>query len=153
MYLTCSSGNAATIGVRITAGASAFTVELYVRPDAAAGSRTIFATGDGRLQIRVTGGTQISVSVVDSGGAASFTATSSALAAGAWHHVVASLAEPTLRLWVDGARFESGGVSLDGAISFDVMRIGDGVVGTVDEVRVAHDALSPQRPRCSCSLR
>jgi hypothetical protein len=121
-------------------GATAFTVELYVRPDAAAGSRTIFATGDGRLQIRVTGGTQISVVVTESGGAASFAASSGAIAAGAWHHVVASLAEPTLRLWVDGARFEAGGVSLGNALSFDLIRIGDGVVGTVDEVRVAQTA-------------
>ncbi len=121
-------------------GATAFTVELYVRPDAAAGSRTIFATGDGRLQIRVTGGTQISVVVVEAGGSASYAATSGAVAAGGWHHVVASLGEPTLRLWVDGTRYESGGVSLGGPVSFDVIRIGDGVVGTIDEVRVGSTA-------------
>lgn len=119
---------------------TAFTVELYVRPDSAAGSRTIFASGDGRLQLRVTGGTQFSVVVTEAGGAASYAATSGNVAAGAWHHVVASLGGSTLRLWVDGARFEAGGVDLGGGISLDMMRVGDGVVGSVDEVRVAQTA-------------
>ncbi len=119
----------------------AFAIELWSQP---AGTGTVFVSGDGRLEIRVTAtgaNAKYSVTVTDAAGTA-FTATSANVAAGAWHHVVASLGEPTLRLWVDGVRAEQAGVTT-GGLALDAVTLGSSA-GALDEVWVASTAVTTE---------
>ena len=121
--------------------APGFAIELWSQP---AGAGTVVVSDDGRLEIRVTaaGATaKYSVTVKDAGGTA-FTATSADVAAGAWHHVVASLDEPTLRLWVDGARVEKTGVAT-GGLTLDALTLGS-YTGNLDEVWVSATAVTTE---------
>jgi len=95
---------------------------------------------DGRVARRVTAVSpttvRFSVSVIESGGAVVPPLESAPVAAGAWHHVLASLSAPNLRLWVDGARTEIDSVSpVDAA--FDTLRLGGDYAGLLDEVWIA----------------
>lgn len=127
------------------------TIELWARPDLPAGSRELLATGDGRLAIRITPATATTlrfaaVVVEEGGGDKSRTVTSAAVAAGAWHHVVVSLAEPTLRLWVDGERADASNVSLGAPLAFDALRVGGpadaAYGGALDELWVSDAAIT-----------
>ncbi|MBA2542524.1 MAG: hypothetical protein H0V17_22975 [Deltaproteobacteria bacterium] len=123
---------------------AAFTVELWSKPSPSTGTQVLFVSGDGRLALRVTGGAttvKYSLTVVEAVGANSTTVSSADVPAGVWHHVVASLDEPTLRLWVDGTRTQIGGVALGGGPSLDAVRLGDGFIGSLDEVWLAQSAL------------
>ena len=59
------------------------------------------------------------------------------VAAGAWHHVLASLQDPTVRLWVDGVRTETT-VHPNTAPALDALRLGGNAAnaysGSLDEV-------------------
>ncbi len=119
-----------------------FAVELWSQPG---GAGTVVVSGDGRLEIRVTAAganVKYAVTVMDAGGTA-FTATSANVAAGAWHHVVASLEEPTLRLWVDGVRTEKAGVATSGGPVLDMVTLG-AFAGALDEVWVAPTAVTTE---------
>ena len=119
---------------------SALAIELWVAPEAAAGARDLLVSGDGRVAIRAIGagasGVQITAAVVDSSSQA-FTTTSAPVAAGAWHHVLVSLAEPSLRLWVDGARTDTDGVALGAALDLAAIRLGGNYDGLLDELWLA----------------
>lgn len=126
------------------------TIELWARPSAPAGPRDLLVNGDGHLALQVTASSpttvQLSISVTDAGsGGKTHTALSANVAAGAWHHVLASLQAPTLRLWVDGVRTEAGGV-LSGAPALDTLRLGGGAAtaydGALDEVWLAQTAIT-----------
>lgn len=118
---------------------SAYTFELWVFPQAASGARDVLVSGDNRLLVRMTAdGTtaRFTATAVDSQSALHST-TSVTYATGAWHHVVVSLAEPTLRLWVDGDRTENTDVRLGTAPALDSLRVGGNLSGSVDELWIA----------------
>jgi len=127
-------------------GAStAFTVELWSQASPTTGTHTVFVSGDDRITIRVqtTSATTVKYTIVVADAASvEAIATSADVTAGAWHHVVASLAEPTLRLWVDGVRTQTADVALGGGPLLDTARLGDGYTGSIDEVWVAQTAVT-----------
>ncbi|MEJ7599598.1 MAG: LamG-like jellyroll fold domain-containing protein [Kofleriaceae bacterium] len=100
----------------VALGASGtLSLELWARPDSAAGTRALFESGDGRVMVRITAVSPTTVRfsfTVLEADATVRTVSSAVVAAAQWHHVVASLQEPTLRLWVDGERTELAGVTL-----------------------------------------
>jgi len=121
------------------------TIELWAKPDAAAGARTVIASGDGMLALRASGaGTGVQFTAVVGGRSIS----STAVAAGQWHHVVLSLGRPTLRLWVDGVRTEIGGVN--DTFSLAQLRLGGitpaGYSGVLDDVWVSQTAIATDDP-------
>jgi hypothetical protein len=128
------------------------TIELWARPTSAAGPRDLLVSGDGRVALRVTAVSptmvQFSISVTDGGpGGATHTASSAAVAADAWHHVLASIQAsaqaPALRLWVDGARTDAGVAA--GALALDAVRLGGAAAaydGALDEVWLAQTAIT-----------
>jgi hypothetical protein len=127
------------------------TIELWARPDGSLGSRDLLVSGDGRVAVRVALETpttvRFSMTFIESGaGTPSRVVTSAPVATGAWHHVIASFAAPTLRLWVDGTRTELGGVTPGTAASFDALRLGGGATtaynGWLDEVWLAPMAIT-----------
>ena len=126
----------------------AFTLEVWSRPDSAGGTRELVNTGDGRVSLRVVAVSPTTVrynlTVVETD-ATVRTVSSAVVSAGSWHHVLASLQEPTIRLWVDGAGTELAGVAMGGAALFDAIRIGgDGTTaysGSLDEVWLAPTAI------------
>lgn len=118
---------------------TAFTVELWARPDALAGARDVLATGDGRVALRVTRDTAQAVrftATVTDGSGTMYTVSSAPAAAGAWHWLLVSLEAPVLRLWVDGVLATNDSVQL-GSAPFDALRLGGSYGGTIDEVFVA----------------
>lgn len=127
------------------------TIELWARPSASAGARDIAVSGDGRIALRTTAASpttvQFSIAIAESGMAGQIrVATSAAVAAGAWHHVLVSLHQPTLRLWVDGARTEAGMVALGASLALDALRLGGSAAaaydGALDEVWIAQTAIT-----------
>ncbi|MBA3398129.1 MAG: LamG domain-containing protein, partial [Deltaproteobacteria bacterium] len=124
------------------------TLELWVRPDAIAGTRDLLVSGDGRVALQVTGASpttvQFSFSVTGGNGQVR-TATSAQVTGNAWHHVIASLDEPTLRLWVDGVRVEAA-INLGDAPALDAIRLGGAggtsFSGTLDEIWIAQTAIT-----------
>jgi hypothetical protein len=129
----------------LAAGAQqAYAIELWASPTALTGTRDVFVTSDGRVTIRATtsgGSILFSASLVDSSNA-THTVSSAAVPAGAWHHVIVSLAEPTLRLWVDGVRTEVGDTRAGMSPAFDAIRLGGGFGGTIDEVWLSGSAIT-----------
>ncbi|MEO8701960.1 MAG: LamG domain-containing protein [Kofleriaceae bacterium] len=134
---------------------SDFTVELWAQPNAPAGLRDLVTSGDGRVAVRVTAASpttvRFSASIVETGaGAMTRTVTSAAVPAGAWHHVLVSLSEPTLRLWVDGVRVEVATVALGTPVAFDTLRLGGDAAtaysGSLDEVWLAQTAITADEP-------
>jgi large repetitive protein len=127
------------------------TIELWSKPGSSPGARDIAVSGDGRVALRVTAASpttvQFSIAIAE-GGMMGMTvvATSAAVAAGAWHHVIASLQQPALRLWVDGTRTEAGGVQLAMPLALDALRLGGmgaaAYDGALDEVWVAQTAIT-----------
>jgi hypothetical protein len=126
------------------------TLELWARPSSPAGARDLVVNSDGRVALRVTAVSptqvQFSITIVDAGpGGAAHTATSAAVTAGAWHHVLASLQASALRLWVDGVRSDAAGVAA-GTEPFDTVRIGGAAAtaydGALDEIWLAQTAIT-----------
>jgi len=130
------------------AATATFSLETWVYPNALAGTRTLAITGDGSIAIKVTADTattvKISATVMGSGGVA-YTATSASVAANTWHWVLVSLQEPTLRLWVDGVRSETGNVRLSGTtLSLASLQLGGNYGGVLDEVWVSQGAITTE---------
>jgi hypothetical protein len=122
-------------------------IELWARPAASAGTRDLVVSADGHVALRVaTAGAavQFSATVTDAGGQGA-TATSASVAAGAWHHVLASLQGGTLHLWVDGARTDAAGAP-GGAPALDALRLGGDAAsaydGALDEVWLSQAAIA-----------
>jgi len=127
------------------------TLELWARPSSPAGARDLVTSGDGAVALRVTATSpttvQFAISINEGGAAGQVrTAVSASVAAGAWHHVLASLQAPTLRLWVDGARTEAGSVQLGAPPALDALRLGGDAGGAydgaLDEVWLAQTAIT-----------
>lgn len=146
LAFTAAEGDHVTWPVALAAQPE-LAIELWAQPSAAGGAHDVLVSGDGRVALRVAGGDplQFAISIADAPGGAVHTATSAGVAAGKWHHVLASLQGQTLRLWVDGARSEVGGVAA-GAIALDAVRIGGGgpaaYDGALDEIWLAQTAIS-----------
>lgn len=125
------------------------TIELWASPAAQAGSRELLISGDGRVALRATAASPstmtFSISIVPNGGGPPRVTTSAAVAAGQWHHVIASLQPPALRLWVDGERTEITGVDVTMPPALDALRLGGegerAFGGLIDEVWVAQTAI------------
>ena len=133
------------------AAMSELTIELWSRPSSPAGARDVMVSGDRRIVLRVTAvsPTTVRFSIViaqDLAGKQTRIATSAAVTAGAWHHVLASLRAPRLRLWVDGVRTEVGDVKLDAPLALGSLRLGGGAAtaydGALDEIWVAQTAIT-----------
>jgi len=131
------------------------TLELWSRPGSPAGPRDLVVSGDGRVALRVTAASPTTVRFtieIAEGGVAGQTrvASSAAVAAGAWHHVLASLQAPALRLWVDGVRSEVDTVQLAAPPALDALRLGGSAAtayeGALDEVWIAQTAITGDEP-------
>ncbi|HEV7558718.1 MAG TPA: LamG-like jellyroll fold domain-containing protein, partial [Kofleriaceae bacterium] len=111
------------------AAAPAVTVELWANPTVLGGS--LFASSDGSVTVRVAPASPTTVQFSASIG--SGTATSAAVAAGAWHYVVASADASDVHLWVDGVRTD---VTMAAAppFGFDAITLGGTYGGAIDEV-------------------
>lgn len=127
--------------------AAELTIELWANPTASGGTRDLLVSADGHVALRVaTAGTavQFSAAVTDAGGQGA-TATSAGVAAGAWHHVLASLQGGTLHLWVDGVRTDAAGAPA-GAPALDALRLGGDAAsaydGALDEVWLSQTAIA-----------
>ena len=113
------------------------TIELWARPSSPAGARDILVSSDGRIALRVTAASptavrfSISIGEGEPGGQTRSVASAN-VAAGAWHHVLASLQAPMLRLWVDGVRTETAGVNLVMPLALDAVRVGGDAAGAYD---------------------
>jgi Concanavalin A-like lectin/glucanases superfamily len=127
------------------------TIELWARPGAPAGARDVVVSSDGRVALRVTATSpttvRFSIAIGEAGAAgATKLATSATVAAGAWHHVLASLQQPTLWLWVDGARTEIAEVQLASPPALDALRVGGAAAtaydGALDELWIAQTAIT-----------
>lgn len=144
LVFAASEGDHVAWPIALPAAAGA-TIELWAKPDAAAGARELVATGDGVLTVHVTGS---GPNVVFSAGVGTKAVASAAVPAGTWHHVLASLDPPTLRLWVDGVRTEVGGAS--DTFSLAQLRLGGmtpaGYSGLLDEVWVSQTAITTDEP-------
>lgn len=126
------------------------TVELWARPSSPAGARDLLTSGDGSVALRATATSpttmQFSISVAEGGmGGQTRSVASASVAAGAWHHVLASLRAPSLRLWVDGVRSEVDSVQLNAPPVLDAIRLGGAAAtaydGALDEVWLAQTAI------------
>jgi len=117
---------------------SELTVELWVRPDAPG---DLFVSGDGRasLQVVAASGSMVRIQATVAG----TTARSAPVASGLWHRVLVSAQQPTLRLWVDAARTDAGGLSVATPLALDTVRLGGGSFGgTLDEIWVSQTAVT-----------
>ena len=127
----------------------ALTLEVWARPDSAGGTRELVTSGDNRVSLRVVAVSPTTVRfnlTVLEADTTIRTVSSAVVAAGAWHHVLASVQEPSLRLWVDGVGTELAGVTLGGAPLFDTIRLGGDAAtaysGSLDEVWLAPTAIT-----------
>jgi hypothetical protein len=124
---------------------AAFTLEIWANADANAGTHDIFVSGDGRIALRETAVSPTTVRfslTVDDGTGPATTVNSAVVTAGSWHHVLGSLAQPTLRLWVDGVRTELGGINEMTAPSLDSATLGGNYSGSLDELWLAQTAIT-----------
>jgi hypothetical protein len=119
------------------------TIELWARPDSLSGTRDVLVSGDGRISIRVTQDSattvHFSATMIESGGVM-HTVSSGPVTAGAWHWVLVTLQEPTLRLWVDGAVYSAGDVRLGTRPDLASFTLGGSYSGALDEVFVSQAA-------------
>lgn len=129
---------------------SELTIELWARPAASAGPRDLVISSDGRLALRVAAASDnavvFSLAVSEGAERPARTVSSAAVAADAWHHVLASLSPPTLQLWVDGVPAELGGVELAAPLALDALRLGGAggaaYDGALDEIWLSQTAIS-----------
>jgi hypothetical protein len=118
------------------------TVELWTRPDAIGGSRTLASSTDGSFALRVNAGTATTVSIAVTVGTK--TVSSAAITAGTWHHVVTSQTGGALQLWVDGVKTEIAGAA--DAYTLDILTLGGSggaaYSGAIDEVWVGQTGIA-----------
>ena len=131
-----------------TAAAATLT-ELWFRPGPVGGTRELVVSGDGRFALRVRGASASTVRfalTVAQGmnGNKERTVSSDPVRTDAWHHVIASYREPTLRIWVDGLEEAAGGTRLETPLALDAIRIGgNGAAGgVIDELWLAPVAIT-----------
>ena len=118
------------------------TLELWTRPDAIGGSRTLVSSTDASFAVRVNADTASTVRIAATVGTK--TVASAAISAGTWHHVVTSQTGGKLQLWVDGAKTELAGAG--DAYTLDVLTLGGSAAaaysGAIDEVWVAQTGIA-----------
>lgn len=120
---------------------TALALELWARPAGGLGTRELLATADGRISIRVApanGNVRFTAVVVEAGEDVQTHVVSSPVAdADAWHHVLVTISEPDLILWVDGVR-RATDVALGTPLALDSIRLGGDTAtaytGALDEV-------------------
>ncbi len=140
LAFTSSEDDRVTWPAAIGAG-SELTLELWVRPDAPSATRDVFVSSDGRVALRVLGDTASTVKFQAT--VAGTSTTSVPVAVGVWHRILVAVQEPTLRLWVDGARTDAGNLALGTPVALDSIRLGGGSFGgLIDEVWVAPSAIT-----------
>jgi hypothetical protein len=119
------------------------TIELWARPDALSGTRDVVVSGDGRIALRVTQDSatmvHFSATMIESGGVM-HTVMSAPVAAGAWHWVLVTLQEPTMRLWVDGSASTATDVTLGVRPDLATFKLGGNYGGALDEVFISQAA-------------
>jgi hypothetical protein len=118
----------------------ALTVELWSQPGAPAGSRDVIATADAGFRIRVATASPSTVRFVAEGGTPTAVTMSAPVAAGAWHHVIASIDGAMLRLWVDGVRTDT--AVQTSAAAVDAIAIGGAYDGALDEIWLSQTAIT-----------
>lgn len=145
LAFTAAQGDHVTWPVMLGA-VPALSFKLWARP-VASGLGEVLSTGDGRVVLTSTAVSPTAVRFVfgvAAGNGQPRTASSAPVAASAWHHVVASMRDDGLRLWVDGTRVEAA-VNVGAAAVVDAIRLGGGGAtayqGALDEVWVAQAAL------------
>lgn len=119
-------------------GLEAFALELWARPVSAGP----LLSGDGfALTAMAVNATSVRfvATVMTAGGPRSVQ--SAPVATTAWHHVIASLAAPDLRLWVDGVATAVGQAAPTTAPGFDAIQLGGGYGGAIDEVWLSGSAV------------
>jgi hypothetical protein len=131
------------------------TVEAWAQPAAVSGVRDLLTSSDGRIALRVNAVSpttvMFSISITEDGTGQIRTATSAAVDAGHWHYVLASLQQPALRLWVDGARTDAPTpVQLASPLALDAVRLGGSgggaYDGALDEIGIAQTAITADEP-------
>jgi hypothetical protein len=131
--------------IGLSSTSSDFAIELWAAPEALAGTRDVIISGDGGIAIRVTAASattvRFSATAVGSGGV-QHTVTSAPVAAGSWHWVLATLQEPTLRLWVDGAVTQIADTRLNLVPALASLRLGGNYGGALDEVWLSQAAIT-----------
>jgi hypothetical protein len=110
-------------------------IELWAR---ATGAGDLVVSGDGHIALRVLDGVRFAFSISDGGPAQ--TVTSATVAAGQWHHVIATFDEPALHLWVDGVRVDDT-ASVATPPSLDTVLFGP-FPGDLDDVYVTETPIS-----------
>lgn len=113
-------------------------LELWASPSAMPGMHDLVVSSDGRVALRVVGGATVRFTIAVDG----VIVTSAAVAANAWHHVLVSLAQPSLRLWVDGARTEVATVQLASPLALDALQLGGNYDGALDELWLSETAIA-----------
>jgi biopolymer transport protein ExbB len=108
-----------------------FTVSLWVRPDATAG--TLYA--EGPLQLSLAGG-KVSAKL------GSTVAAGADVAAGAWSQVALTIGSGKITLYVNGAQVGDASAPHPTPEIAGEVRIGEGFTGLVDELDVSSDARS-----------
>ncbi|MGE0550746.1 MAG: LamG-like jellyroll fold domain-containing protein [Kofleriaceae bacterium] len=127
-----------------------FSLELWARPTALAGTRDLLVSADERIALRVVAApnnmVRFSLAVREGVVVETFEDVVSApVAAGQWHHVIGSLDEPQLRLWVDGVETDTNGINLGPAAVIQDVRIGGGAMGfggDLDEIWLSETAIT-----------
>jgi hypothetical protein len=126
-----------------------WTIELWARPNPTAGTQELFGNAANRVSLRaVVTGTQVKLTLIASDADGGHAVTSSnAVAAGQWHHVLASYKAPSLRIWLDGVKTQVDGVTLATPVTFDALALGGGggslpYDGALDEVWLAQAAIT-----------
>ena len=131
--------------------ATALAIAVWAQPDSVAGARDVLDSGDARVSVKVVADSPTTVhftfAIVETGpGGMTRSVASAAVAAGAWHYVVASLAEPSLYLWVDGVRTTFAGAHPNTALALDSLVVGGNMAtaysGSLDELWLAETAFT-----------
>jgi hypothetical protein len=120
------------------AAATGATVELWSNPTAVGGDLFVSSAGGVAVHVAPASPTTVQFSASLAAGGA---VTSAAVAAGAWHFVVASFDPPNLHLWVDGVRTDAANAP-PGPLGFDAVTLGGAYSGAIDDVWFAQSAVT-----------
>ncbi|HEY3806429.1 MAG TPA: LamG-like jellyroll fold domain-containing protein [Kofleriaceae bacterium] len=146
LAFTAANGDVATWPAALPA-ASALTIEMWVSPNATAGTGTLFASGDGRVVVSVTADSPTLVHFTFSltNGTAQIVSSAS-VPSGQWHHVLVSFADPSMRMWVDGVRTELDTAHAGTPFALTSITLGGSGAsaygGNLDEVWLAETAIT-----------
>ena len=122
---------------------------MWAKAGTASGTRDVLVSGDSSIAVRATADSsttvRFSATAVDTDGVM-HTVTSASYPASDWHQVIASLAEPALRLWVDADRTEIADARMGMPPALDAVRLGGNLEGSLDEVLIGSAATTSDDP-------